>query len=113
MSERVDAKCRDNLAQLVAPVVAHDEEVVIPCPAAADQQGIAGQDQPPLLPRPYNQPGIVQRRGVGDVTADDPEPAGQLPEHRIGEKSLLHGYQYTAPAMQLLPFPTLFCYSPA
>ena len=60
-----------------------------PCGETApfEQAPVAGEEDPAVLgARALHQVGVFHGPLVGGVVAQDPQPAGQLPEHAVGEK---------------------------
>jgi hypothetical protein len=81
------------LANLLHRVVAVNEKVgrrlVRRIPdslgAAPQESDVAGQEDPPLVPRSTEQ-GIIFRPTVLGIVPQNAKPCGQPPEHRTGEK---------------------------
>src|SRR5262249_39571897 len=74
-----------DLAELLAEVIARDEDVRRQL-GIAHEPRVARDDHPALEPRARDQPPSMQVRAVCDVVPEDPEPAGEPPEHRVHRK---------------------------
>jgi hypothetical protein len=89
MSERIDLKGSDHLAELVAEMIVLDEEER-DVRRAAQPAEVSRQDRSALGACMAQQRGSGEVCSVGSVLSDDAQPRGQATEHFIDGETMDH-----------------------